>query len=670
MQNQYKEIKELYEVYYALLEEHYHEQTDELFFGHPEDLFRPVNTTEFEAANCMGFSGGVYAHEKGINPMILGTLLEMELKRKNVSVFCNSEVIKIKKTQRGFDLCVRQPVSRERVFEASQVVNATWLSSFGINDLLSDEVDQQNAKMKVYIRGMVLADITKCTGLPHFTFSDKDGKIQTEQAAIFGMLGESGGMFCPLNKHVALLFWPSKDGAYLLDEEVDISSPWESTQAEKILSTYKRKDDECVIEESQRIMQRVINHLKKKHPFLQDARGISLIVRPTLSASDELFQRRHVLAEHPIMEEQDWIMALSTKATFAPTTALQVTKLVLQRSQEKRQFGIQKLIIDDFMEREESKWLHGITIDPREAEALILPEIYKLGQGIPRDQMFKNRAKGYAFQHEIPIWSVEEKAQIEQSDYQLTKQVAGLFFGQHLKVLDIRGSNLSSGETTDILSSMLEHDTTLIELNISHCKIKSVGILSIFKALQTARVQIIDLEDNDLSEIEAPRAVMETASKEGSSLKAISLAATQLTPKGLEEVASRLSSSQIEVLNLSDLRINDSTLKRLIEQGLGNSATLRKLLLDSNPIQEFYGTLSLLIQDDKPLSLISIKGVDIDKKGFGRISNIMRYHYDRNLVIDVDFKMNQSFSFNPYLIRPTLRIKEYERILEDDSSIY
>ncbi|WP_232224338.1 hypothetical protein [Candidatus Paracaedibacter symbiosus] len=185
------------------------------------------------------------------------------------------------------------------------------------------------------------------------------------------MLGEGGGMFSPFNSQVGLVYWPNEEGSYIKTFSLDISDPksWETVK-EYILS-----------EQSKELrLTRIIENLTEKYPCLKGARGIDLIVRPTLSYSEDLAQRPHEMVQ--IWSDGHWIKAQSLKATFAPLTALQVIYWTLKNAEN---LGITKefLSIETFHAMTwlelMYKWMSHWELPPNEVpQGVILPDIFYL----------------------------------------------------------------------------------------------------------------------------------------------------------------------------------------------------------------------------------------------------------------------------------------------------
>lgn len=324
---QYKKIQEKYAAYFETLKETYGADTATRFFGDPISFFRIVDREELKKHGFDSFDLGLLTQEKGLNPSRLGALLETLLeKQPNVKIHRNYKAQKIYKTQ--YDCYQVTAGDPSQVFNAHFVVNATW---HNIHELPVENSSSavSASSTKVYFRGLGIMDTSTCS-VPQF---------DEKNTSVFGLLGPNGGMVSLMDK-TAIIYVPDDQGSYLGDDTV-------SSLRHSLRGHHKHKTlDETA---KKRRLNWMAGNLSEKYPFLKDAHPLQLLVRSTISSSSEpLESRKHAdvtIEDRVSGDDQDGnpydvgcaVNAISTKATFAPLTALQVLKHVTAASQNARQ---------------------------------------------------------------------------------------------------------------------------------------------------------------------------------------------------------------------------------------------------------------------------------------------------------------------------------------------
>lgn len=247
-------------------------------------------------------AGGVKSREPGLNIAVYLALIEQilhyEVQRGRLHIHCQSKAEAISQTADG-----RWSVACEggRRFEADQVVQAAFEQGIALD--MPHRADPSK-KVTAYRRAMAIVDTSEIpmTDLPHSTFT---------------MLGRNGGMYCPWNKNLAILYHPG--AAYLGETVLDKDHPhvpkeWAEPLSPKQAEALKKSFKE---------------NLAGIYPFLRKARFVDVIVRNTLNFQDTLSARRH----EPTEEIKPGYFAMyPTKLTLAPLAAVEVVEGLKARS--------------------------------------------------------------------------------------------------------------------------------------------------------------------------------------------------------------------------------------------------------------------------------------------------------------------------------------------------
>lgn len=359
-------IKQLVQHYNLLklkYSEYFQKNMESEFLPHPSKFFRELSPEEYKHTN--GIVGGVKASERGVNPVLLGCFLKECLEHYQVEVLTNHKVFAVKKKPNCFQIHVRSK-DIEKTIEAEQVVNASFHGAFELNNQIDANPVE---KLKIYLRGMFVADISNSAYKP---------------APIMGFLGEHGGAYYPINNKMALLYHPSFSGSYLGEVTLDKSSPHIPSKSESmiqqgIINAKEKKD-------------MVLSNLTKIYPFLEGSKIIDLLVRPAVSANSQTAQRRQIDVNSIEDKNSQWINAISVKATTAGLISLQVLKLVQKKSLEKGLINKEDLSI------------------PNNNVPISLPEHLRLSKELQLDKQFIERARTFAIEIGFPSEFVESES--------------------------------------------------------------------------------------------------------------------------------------------------------------------------------------------------------------------------------------------------------------------
>ena len=367
----YQNLQKRYKKYFQKACASYGEQrTAETLFGYPEDFFSVL----VDISHVKGFAGGIKTKEKSLNPVLLGSFLEKFLRKQGVRIYPNHKVIDAFTTGTGFNVVVNVNNNERVMFTGSQVVNAAWHNALALNHLI-EPISSNSDKLYAHLRGLAVIDISACKRKPE---------------AIFGMLGERGGAYSPMNDKIAFLYLPHEVGSYLGNIEQNNQTPslpksWEEAINNGPPDIQFRKES-------------ILNILTSRYPFLEGAKILNLIVRPTLSLSEVLEERRHFRVRK-IDPKGNWLCALSMKATFAPMAAIEVLKCV--QSTSLKNGKIRK---------------HHLIPTPKTSD-IILPSALSLSDSILNEPDFFKYAREFAEKRGLPPAIVTKKESYIESHF-------------------------------------------------------------------------------------------------------------------------------------------------------------------------------------------------------------------------------------------------------------
>ena len=173
---------------------------------------------------------------------------------------------------------------------------------------------QGNLATKVYLRSIGLFDISNCTNIP-------------EDRSYFGLKGSAGGMVSFYTSSVAAIYIPEEGCSLQGSFELSYDQA-RSTFLPRVAQQHLEKLNGP---QASRVLNQILGNATAKYPFLKGASPITLLTRTTVSVDPRVEQRSHVKPIWPLGEEMRWLEAESTKATFAPVTALQVLSEIIRQ---------------------------------------------------------------------------------------------------------------------------------------------------------------------------------------------------------------------------------------------------------------------------------------------------------------------------------------------------
>ena len=357
----YTTIQQSYSAYFDIFSNlHGKERAIHLLFGHPNTLFSEITDLSY----VKGFKKGLVTKEKGINPVILGAFLESYLHENSVEILTNHRVIDAKKTECGFDITT-QTGNTTKVLKANQVINASWQNAFSVNQYISPHTNHD--ELNVFLRCSAVVDITDCPNV---------------NTSYFGMLGKHGGSYSPMNDKIAFIYFPDTSGSYLGECVQNAGNPlFPSLWVDYIKNGIIDKEERGKF---------ILSSLTKCYPFLEKAKILNLFVRPVLSSHKELEKRRYETVKQ-IDSDGKWISALSMKAVFAPTNALDIVRIIQQNSMN-----------DNFISKNEC-----LIVDTK--CDIVLPKEFILSNTRFYHKAFKAYARQYALARQLPIEMVEDE---------------------------------------------------------------------------------------------------------------------------------------------------------------------------------------------------------------------------------------------------------------------
>jgi hypothetical protein len=273
-------------------------------------------------------------------------------------------VIDAKKTETGFDITT-QTGQTTTILKANQVINASWQNAFSLNRSINSHTNHED--LNVFLRCSAVVDISKC---PKVNIS------------YFGMLGKHGGSYSPMNDRIAFIYFPDISGSYLGESIQNADNPLFPQQ-------WKDYMDNGVVDSKER-GKRILSSLTKCYPFLEKAKILRLFVRPVLSSHKELEKRRNETVKQ-IDSDGKWISALSMKAVFAPTNALDIVRIIQENS------------VKDGLLHKEDCLIVDTTCD------IMLPKQFILSSDRFLKNDFVDYARRYALTRQLPVEMVENR---------------------------------------------------------------------------------------------------------------------------------------------------------------------------------------------------------------------------------------------------------------------
>lgn len=294
----YKHLQEQYTEHFEHIRSAFgwsREVAAERLFGAPEDFFRRLQPDEL--SDLAGVSGGFISQERGIDIPLTGAFLVEALERYEVRVHTHANVKSIRaRSGGGYDVSVEGKGSPTHT---DAVVQAAWHRGFDLDASLRPQ--DRPIYGSAFLRTTALVDISR---------------IDPQSGPTFAMEGASGGLYCPYNENVAVIYHPGTETAYREEQpfgtgHAPLPHSWEDrmrqTQEADLLSRY---------------IEMLANG---PYPFLADAEGIRLVTRPTLSFQSDLHQRQHRPTE---VLAPGYVVCCPTKVTLAALSAIEALHML------------------------------------------------------------------------------------------------------------------------------------------------------------------------------------------------------------------------------------------------------------------------------------------------------------------------------------------------------
>ncbi|CAI9617020.1 unnamed protein product, partial [Staurois parvus] len=145
---------------------------------------------------------------------------------------------------------------------------------------------------------------------------------------------------------------------------------------------------------------------------------------------------------------------------------------------------------------------------------------------------------------------------------------------------------LSSNHLTDSscphLASGIRNNPTLRTLNLSRNNLEGPHFRDLMAALTTSRIEELQLDDNDLTDISCPH--LASGIRDNPTLRTLNLSDNNLEGPHFRDLMAALTTSRIEELHLDGNHLTDSSCPHLAS-GIRNNPTLRTLDLSGNNLE-------------------------------------------------------------------------------------
>jgi hypothetical protein len=391
--SQYKEIEKQYQRYIDRAVNEYKDrnkvtienaknEVEKLFFGPSGQLSRVLKSTEAPLNQLKPdyFAGGIASKEIGFNPAYLGTIIEILLQEANVSLVTNAEITKAKVSKKGlYTLSLKSHDLLPQDVSIDYVINASWDNIFK----LEEEIDTKSKGKiaNIFLRGMMILDISSCALKP-------DG--------IFSLLGESGGMYNPLNDKIAWLCYLTDECTYIdqceiTDKQRNIPEKWNEWLNGKLPDQDKR-------------LQKGLQAQIKKFPFLEGAKPLCLKVGTTISFNEKLSERHHCQVEEV---GEGWLRVLPTKATYTGLSAIETLQSVFKQ-----------LVKDNILSKKDAEEQIGFSLETSIDDIpVILSENLQLRSLLPKEIDLSERVKNFVKERKLHPY-LAEKRELNESYWQ------------------------------------------------------------------------------------------------------------------------------------------------------------------------------------------------------------------------------------------------------------
>ncbi|MBT4879738.1 MAG: FAD-dependent oxidoreductase [Alphaproteobacteria bacterium] len=583
----YAQLQEAYKLYHSRLVETFGTDIGDMLFGPPEDFFKEIGLDP----RFPDFLGGILTHEQGLNPGLLGALLETILEEKGVKVLSNHPVTAIKKVDDKF-----QVRSELETYEFDYFVNATWEGVFWLNSQVKASVSnspsstlpvptsstthpkQGGNSAKLFQRGMAVMKISKGQ-IPKF-----DGI----EAALFGLGGKEGGMWSPFNPKIALGYHPGT--AYMGEQRISTNRKFPRPEV--------KLNEQA---EHEKRLRDTVAALNQRYPTCE-SEGFDLMVRPTLSINSDVIQRQHCDPEEIV---PGFISAISPKATFVPFTALQILKLLVKNSQRTN--------LDFSISHSTQTYLNSLPSDSQNREAdlawLFLPEELRFPPTFQNVDFFLDRARGFLLERGLPIQIVDRTEDTDNYNDSVRVVCQGSYPRLNLSDQDL-------GDTGVQIVAQNLPGSNIHELWLRNTNIWNEGLISLSNVLKASPVEVLDISgsDNHFGD-EGIKALGNTLAT-NTTLNTLYMRDSKITDPAMFEFAKSIAHSKLRKIDLSGSGITDYQLGLLLS-ALETNTTLEEIILDNNPISDRgCAHIGRFLKSNKLLRVLSLRRSTISEKGF------------------------------------------------------
>ena len=183
-------------------------------------------------------------------------------------------------------------------------------------------------------------------------------------------------------------------------------------------------------------------------------------------------------------------------------------------------------------------------------------------------------------------------------------------------------SNPSVGRGLNLMTSFGQ----LKEIHLDKCEISSQQLDSVHTCFSDSCVQVLSLSENKLDE--ASGKYLKDIVEHAPCLKRLELQRNNLGAKGVETLAKYLADRdvdcQLEFLDIGQNSIDDSELSQQVMMWLLEAQTLRELRTLGNPLKDNIAHMMCeYLREDKTLKVLSLGGIGLTEQGCENIMNIL-----------------------------------------------
>jgi hypothetical protein len=517
LRTHYEKLRPFYKQAFDVLTKNNSEIASQLF-GPPTDLFESLESVDPQLQSH--FAEGVKTTERGLQPIALGVILEILLSQNHVTLHLASAISRTEPNVQGYKLHYTTPSRDSKTLFVDYVISAAWHENLYLRKITTpsieivspvvdiitpvDDVDpaidiavashlsvsnntsfsNYTLKTKIYLRAIGLYNISSCT---------------PQDRSYFGLMNGAGGMLSLYNNVVAAIYIPETDlsfqGEFELMADGRLDGTFLPSEAQNHL---KNLNEPTSMQRSMqsKILNRILQNSIRKYPFLENAIPITLLTRTTLSIDEDISVRSHIKPSWPLGYKSRWVEAESTKATFAPLTALQVLSEITEKFTENLELSESATI---FLRAIKD---HNFT-DCSFAEEtqppfpFQLPEEFVLHRhsSLNESSKFLAQMQIHALKHKLPFAMIKQFATKEMATIVPRAQISAIDWN-HIEDVDLR-SITSTPEILEALAqaiqSMRPHKG-FKSFRFTHSKEASTSSLQLFRALGERPLDEIEID--------------------------------------------------------------------------------------------------------------------------------------------------------------------------------